>query len=195
LTLVTTFFVNTIGTSSINVAIQYASKRFSIPISSAGLLVTIRAVATIVYFLAVLPLMGQALQAKLGFRGSTRDLWLARITVLCLPFGFMLMAVSPHLGLMAVGMVFTALGSGCGNLVRSIANSMVDATQVARLNGAISIVDTLGILVSGPLLAEIFGYSLHLGGVWLALPFFMATGLTAVASVILWLVKVPERVD
>lgn len=65
---------------------------------------------------------------------------------------------------MAVGMVFTVLGSGCGNLVRSIVNSMVDINQVAQLNGAISIVDTLGILVSGPLLAEVFGIGLRMGG-------------------------------
>lgn len=192
-TLVTTFFINTIGTSSINLAIQYASKRFSISISDAGMLISIRAVVTIIYFLALLPLMGELLQARFGLKGSIRDLWLARLTVLCLPLGFVLMSLSPFLGLMAVGMVLTALGSGCGSLVRSIANSMVDTTQVARLNGAISIVDTLGILISGPLLAEIYALGLRMGGGWLALPFFMAAVLTAIASGIVWVVRVPER--
>ena len=192
LILTLTFFINTIGTSSINIAIQYASKRFSVLISSAGFLITIRAIITIIYFLALLPFMGRVLETKFHQSGSARDLWLARLTVLCLPFGFTLMSLSPKLALMAVGMVFTALGSGCGSLVRSIANSMVDIDQVARLNGAISIVDTLGILVSGPLLAEVFSLGLRMGGAWIALPFFIAAILTAIASLILWLVKVPE---
>lgn len=192
LILTLTFFINTIGTSSINIAIQYASKRFSVSISSAGFLITIRAIITIIYVLVLLPFMGRALETKFHYSGSTRDLWLARLTVLCLPFGFILMSLSPKLALMAVGMVFTALGSGCGSLVRSIANSMVDINQVARLNGAISIVDTLGILVSGPLLAEVFSLGLRMGGAWIALPFFIAAILTAIASLILWLVKVPD---
>jgi hypothetical protein len=192
LILTLTFFINTIETSSFNIAIQYTSKRFSISISSAGFLIIVRAIASIVYFLALLPLMGRVLEARFGPSGSTRDLWLARLTVLCLPFGFILMSLSPKLALMAVGMVFTALGSGCGILVRSITNRMVDITQVARLNGAISIVDTLGILVSGPLLAEVYGLGLRMGGAWMALPFFIATILTAIASLILWLVKLPE---
>jgi len=195
LTLLSTFFVNTIGTSSINVASQYASKRFSISISSTGLLLSIRAISTIIYFLALLPLMAKFLQARFGLKGLWRDLWLARVTVLFFPVGFLLMTLSRTLAPMAVGMGLTALGSGCGSLVRSITNGMVDSTQRARLNGAISIVDTLGILISGPLLAEIFALGLRMGGGWMALPFAVATVLTAIASAVVWLVRLPEAAD
>lgn len=190
--LILSFVISTIGTSSINIIIQYASKRFDIPISSVGFLLTIRAALTIVVFLAILPLLGRFLKHRYTLDGPSHDLWLARLTVLCFPLGFLMITLGSDLTLMSVGTILTALGSGCGTLLRSVATGMVSTDLTARLHGTITLVDTIGVLVSGPLLAETFALGLRLGGGWIALPFALATILTSLGSAIAWSVRLPK---
>lgn len=185
--IVLAFFINTIGTSSINIAVQYSSTQFNLPISSAGLLVTIRSTMAAITFLFALPLLGSLLVRKFSLDLPSRDMWLSRLTCTCIPLGFLLMTVAPNIVLMAIGMVLTAIGSGSGSLLRSVATNMVHSDQVARLNGAIGMVDTFGAVVSGPLLAETFMLGSRVG--WRAFPFFVATVLTTITSTIVWCIK------
>ncbi|KAK5994612.1 MFS efflux pump atnC-like protein [Cladobotryum mycophilum] len=193
--MVLSFLMNTLGSSSINIAIQYISKRFSISIASAGYLLTVRAIVTVVVFLFAINMLGKFLTHRYELRGPPRDLWLARLTVLFFPLGFLLISIGGHIGLVAVGMSFTAFGLGSGSLMRSVATALVHKDQVARLHAAMCLVDNVGTLVSGPLLAETYTLGLRLGDGWIALPFIAATVLTTLGSWITWLVRMPETSD
>ena len=192
LAIVTSFLINTIGTSAINSIVQYMSKCFSISISNAGLLLTIRGVVAISLFLVGLPLIGALLRVKFGVDGPFQDLWMAKLTVICIPIGFFLIAVGQKVSIVAVGMALTACGSGSGSIMRSVAASMIDNRHVARLHAAISLVDTFGTLISGPLLAESFAFGLRMGHSWTSLPFVIATVLTFFGASIVWLIKLPK---
>jgi hypothetical protein len=191
--LILSFFVHALGTSANSIIVQYASKRFSLPISRAGLFLTVRAIVTIVAFLVLIPLVSRLLDAKLGVGGKLRDLWIARILVLCVPIGFFFIAAGMSQGVMAGGMILTALGSGYSNMMRSVATGVVDPSHIAQLHGVITTIETLAQLLSGPLLAGMFSTGLRSG--LLGLPFYIEALLAIFGCVLVWAIKLPKAIE
>jgi hypothetical protein len=83
---------------------------------------------------------------------------------------------------MIVGLGIFALGSGYNFLVRSLLASVVENDHIGMLYTMISIFETIGVLVAGPLLAMSFRTGMVWGGVWLGLPYFAAGFLFVVAA-------------
>ncbi|KAH7305243.1 major facilitator superfamily domain-containing protein [Stachybotrys elegans] len=191
--LISSFFVNAVGTSANNIIVQYASKRFDLSISQAGNFLTIRAVATIFAFLVLIPLGSRLLGRWFGIQGSVRDLWVTRATVLFIPVGFFLIAAGQSQGMVAGGMVLTAMGSGYSNLMRSVATGIVHPSRIAQLHGVITTVETSAQLVSGPCLAKAFSTGLRDGCI--GLPFYLGAILTALGSTLVWVIRIPEAVN
>lgn len=175
--------------------VQYTSAKFDAPISQAGLLITIKAIVTMVALLALVPVVGQRLfQDRLGLDARTRDLWLSRLTITCAPVGFFIIVIAPNFAVAGIGLIFTALATGCVNLIRSVATDMIEAGQVSQLYGVMNAIQTSGGLISGPLLAELFAAGLRMGGAWVALPFALCAVLGVFSSSIVWLVRLPSHV-
>lgn len=190
--LVAVLLIDAFVSGTAYVVVQYASTKFSVPIAVTGYLITIRAVATVVVFLFLVPVVGARLQERLGLDIPSRDLWLSRIAISCCPVGLFLIAASPNMAPMVIGMIITAVSSGASSLVRSIITGIVEPERVSVLNGVINVVQAVGSLVSGPLLAELFALGLRLGNNWIALPFDVAAASSLVSCAIVWLVSLPD---
>ncbi|KAK0388418.1 hypothetical protein NLU13_4662 [Sarocladium strictum] len=169
-----TLLLTTLGKYASALEMQYISQRYKWSWSEAGLVLTSRSVTSLLLFTTVLPAAGNLLLFK-GFTSISKDLCLARISLL----------------LMAAG----AVGVG---LAPTIMGSMVAPIHTGLLYTIIAIFEALGTLTAGPLLAQVLNVGLAWGGRWIGLP-FLATGLMYSASwLIIWPVGVPvdaERQD
>jgi hypothetical protein len=65
---------------------------------------------------------------------------------------------------MIVGLGISALGSGYNFLIRSLLASVVETDHIGMLYTRISIFETVGVLVAGPLLAMSFRTGMVWGG-------------------------------
>ncbi|KID77225.1 Major facilitator superfamily domain, general substrate transporter, partial [Metarhizium brunneum ARSEF 3297] len=185
-------FVDSFNASTINILVQYTSKKLSIPISSVGSLVTIRAAMTIIVILLVVPYIGRRLETKWRLDSHSRDLWLARITMSICPFGFALLAMGQSVIAIAVGMVLVATSwACCSSLVRSIATAMVSPERTSGLYAVINVFQAVGALVGNPLLAELLAVDVRSGNGWISLPFGLAGVLSILSCAIIWAVRLP----
>ncbi|KAG8421437.1 hypothetical protein J3458_003319 [Metarhizium acridum] len=183
-------FVDNFNASTINILVQYASKKLSIPISSVGSLVTIRAAMTIIVILVVVPYIGRRLETKWRLDSHSRDLWLARITMSICPFGFALLAAGQSIIAIAVGMVLVAISwACCSSLVRSIATAMVSPERTSGLYAVINVFQAVGALVGNPLLAELLAVDVRSGNGSISLPFGLAWALSILSCAIIWAVR------
>lgn len=60
------------------------------------------------------------------------------------------------------------------------------------VNSVVGWLEMVGIMVAGPVLAEGMSEGLRRGGGWVGLPFWIAGGLLAGASGLVWVVRVGE---
>lgn len=193
LALLVILFLDSFNAASINILVQYTSKKLSIPISSVGSLVTIRAVMTIIVILVIVPYIGRRLQSKWRLDSHSRDLWLARITMTICPFGFVLLAMGQSVAVIAIGMVLVAISwACCTSLVRSIATSMISPERISGLYGVINVFQAVGALVGNPLLAELLAVDVRSGNDRISLPFGLAGVLSILSCVIIWVVRPPR---
>jgi hypothetical protein len=85
---------------------------------------------------------------------------------------------------MIMGLGIFALGSGYNFFIRSLLASVVENDHIGMLYTMISIFETVGVLVAGPLLAVSFRIGMDWGGMWLGLPYIAAWCLFAVAATV-----------
>ncbi|KAK4987708.1 hypothetical protein LTR50_004456 [Elasticomyces elasticus] len=175
--------------SASTILLQYISKRYGLSFSRATLILAIRSGVDVVVLLLVLPGLSKLLVTRYGMHGKKKDLYLGRASALLLSAGWSLVALSPTLPLAAVSLVIATLGSGMILLVRSFMTALIPANQVARLYTLISIVDTLGLMAGGPLLAGIFKAGLSAGGGLVGLPFLCIGILMLLVTGLLFVVR------
>lgn len=82
------------------------------------------------------------------------------------------------------------MGSAFIITTRSLATSLVQIDHAGTLYSAIAIAQGIGTLISGPLFANLFRLGMHLGTVWMGLPFFQASLFFAVAVAAVWHVRI-----
>lgn len=76
--------------------------------------------------------------------------------------------------MIALGLLLYTLGTGFNTFARSLVSVLVEPTMIGTLYTMISVMDTLGSLSAGPLVAEAFKWGMHLGGVWHGLPYMLS---------------------
>ncbi|KAI1842940.1 hypothetical protein JX266_010793 [Neoarthrinium moseri] len=166
--------------------IQYFSMRFRRPFTEAGYILSIRGGCILVIMGAVLPLLTRFLSPeRTKMPAYRRDLWLARGSVLCLIVGLVAMA-GPNVGFVITGLIISTLGSGLGALCRSLITNFIEPGQTSRLYTLLSILETLGSLPSGPLLAWAFACGMRLQGFLYGLPFLVLALVSTLAVVALY---------
>jgi MFS family permease len=185
--LLMTFVVNPFGAQSVSLCIRYVSVRFLWSLSQAGYLLSIRALINIFVMLGLIPGLSHYLTRKLGLSSKDKDLLLSKFSVIFLVFGAFLIAASPTVGFTIIGLMIWTLGTGFVSLTRSLITTLVDEHHVGRLYAAVSIVETLGALSAGPLLATLYNLGLHWKGPWVGLPFFLLSLVSLIAGVEVWI--------
>jgi MFS family permease len=186
LLLLVSFVMQPFTNQSVDLSVRYVSNRFNWKLREAGFLLSLRAFVNFVLLLVLLPGLSHYLTKYLHFSSTRKDLFLARISVVVLVIGALLIAISPTIILTIIGMVIFSLGTGTVALTRSLITSLVDQEHVGRLYAAIGLVETCGNLAAGPTLAALYTLGLQLQGPWIGLPFLALAVICFVGAIGIW---------
>ncbi|KAK3934710.1 major facilitator superfamily domain-containing protein [Diplogelasinospora grovesii] len=139
----------------------------------------------------LLPKMSNLLNSLTTFQ---RDLTLAKMSLSLLIAGALLEGFSrKNLVVFLVGLSVGTLGSGRNPLSRAIATAFVRPEQTSRLYALISMLETGGAVIGGPVLAWCFSTGLAKAGGWVGLPWFYIALLVSLALGALMFVRRPEE--
>ncbi|KAK1969086.1 putative MFS transporter [Colletotrichum sublineola] len=185
LLLVLTFLVVDFSRQSLSVLLQYLSTRYTIPIAKANLLLSVRAFAQLVTFIAILPLLDLFVSKKLGLSPRVKDFLLSQISIVFIMVCFGILVFAPSLPIVVVGLAFYTLGNGFSSFARSLLSSLVEKDMVGTLFTTLSMMDTLGSLLAGPIIAKTFSWSMRLDGIWKGMPYVMSLIICGLASLAL----------
>ncbi|KAI1676176.1 MFS general substrate transporter [Pyrenophora tritici-repentis] len=169
-----TFLVSRLGRQSIALLVRYASKRYSWEIKKAAYLLSFRAAANLVSISIVLPLVNFVLLKKLHFPAPRADTWIACGSIALTTFSFFAMGVSVYPALLVLGLLAYNMGSGYNAAMRSISIHVIggqSSPDIGKLMSTIAMAESLGSMIGGPLLNELFQLGIGFGDVWLGLPF------------------------
>ncbi|KAH6637258.1 general substrate transporter [Chaetomium tenue] len=145
--------------------------------------------------IVLLPFLSGFLTKETGrFRLSTfsKDTLLAKISLSLLIAGAAIEGFSRGIALFLVGLTIGSIGSSHGPLCRAIMTSYVEPQQTSRLYALISMLETGGAMLGGPVLAWCFNIGLSKKGIWMGLPWFYVAGLVLVALVSLVFLRAPK---
>ncbi|ETS80881.1 hypothetical protein PFICI_08410 [Pestalotiopsis fici W106-1] len=195
--LVFTFLISKLGRQSSNVLFQYVSKRYDWSLGQAGLLISVQAAVSLALYMAILPAIATFVLSS--FSVTSKDLLLAKGSIVLSVLGAVVITLSATPALMIIGVVLFTFGSGFAPSVRSLVTSLVEqhdvdgsSSDVGRLYALISAMEGIGSLVAAPGMAWAFRYGMSLGEEWLGLPFGLATALFALVLIIVFSVRIPE---
>ncbi|KAK1570186.1 major facilitator superfamily domain-containing protein [Colletotrichum navitas] len=183
--LVLTFLVVDFSRQSLGVLLQYLSTRYSIPIAKASILLSVRAFAQLVTFIAILPLLDLFVSKKLGLSARVKDFLLSRLSIAFIMICFAILVLAPNLSVVVIGLAFYTLGNGFSSFARSLLSSLIEKDMVGTLFTTLSMMDTLGSLLAGPIVAKTFSWSLRLDGIWKGMPYVMSFIICGLASIAL----------
>ncbi|KXJ90723.1 major facilitator superfamily domain-containing protein [Microdochium bolleyi] len=179
--------------------VQYVSKRYHKTIEEVGYLFALRGGLTLVIMGLLLPLLSHMLTsprflpARLRPSPFRRDLVLAQMSALFSLLGFFGLS-TPSYGVLVGSLAVESLGSGLLPLCRSMVTNFCPAERTTSLFSLISMVETVGGLPAGLLLAWLFSMGMKLGGGWwYGLPFLYLAVCAAVGLVVLLFVQPPEK--
>ncbi|WQF90194.1 Putative major facilitator superfamily, MFS transporter superfamily [Colletotrichum destructivum] len=188
LVLLFTFLLTTLGRFAQEILLQYVTKRYGWSWSqvreSPGLLLSVRAFFNLVLLTVVIPSTSYLLIHRWSKSAQYTNLVLARASAALLTLGAFTIGCSDTSVTMVFGLGIFALGSGYNILIRSLLASVVDKDNIGMLYTMMSISETIGALVAGPLLAASFRTGMGWGGPWIRLPYMSAGFLLAVATMV-----------
>jgi hypothetical protein len=171
--------------------LQFASNRLDMTLSSAGLLIPLSATLNSLALVFTPPWINS--HPVKDDAAATKDLTIARASIILLVTGLVGIALSPHIVVLVPAITVYALGAGYSGTDRSLVTSFVERDQVSRLYAVLSILDTTGIVVSGPALAKMFSWGLALGEPWSGILF--AAVLFSLVGVVIWVIRLPEKAE
>lgn len=154
--------------------------------AKAGLLNSIIAAVNLVTVGLILPLASQILLVNLKLSPLLKDLWLARTGIIALVIGTLGIGLAPSSVIMVMSLIVYSLGYGYGPAVRGLVVTAAEGRRIGMLFTCMSVLESFGLLISGPLLAAIFKVGMLWGDAWIGLPFiFMGCCLSLAAAVII----------
>ncbi|KAF5525216.1 MFS efflux pump atnC [Colletotrichum aenigma] len=151
----------------------------------ANLLLSFRAFAQLVTFVAILPVLDLFISKKLGFSARVKDFLLSRLSIVFIMICFAVLVLAPSIPVVVVGLAFYTLGNGFSSFARSLLSSLVEKDMVGTLFTTLSMMDTLGSLLAGPIVARTFSWSMRLDGIWKGMPYVMSFAMCGLASLAL----------
>ncbi|OAA64742.1 Major facilitator superfamily domain, general substrate transporter [Niveomyces insectorum RCEF 264] len=187
--LLITLLTSTLGRNAQEVLLQFARKQYDWTWAQAGYLVTLKSFVLLLLLLVLLPAASYAITRWTARTALQRDLWLTQMSCAGMLVGTAVIGLSRNPVTMITGVVLYCLGNGYTLLLRSLLAALVEPSHLSTLLNTAGILESLGIVVAGPLLAAAFraGLNIHFVG----LPFLVATALFALAMVVLVLVRLP----
>ncbi|KAM7192584.1 general substrate transporter [Naviculisporaceae sp. PSN 640] len=173
---------------------QYVSKYFGWTFAQTSYTLSPAMGVLHVLIMVILPPLSRGLTSKTGrFRLSTfgKDLLLTKISVGFLMIGTLIEGLAGSIVVFIVGLGIMTLGAANGPLCRAVATSFVEQHHISRLYGLISMLETSGALIGGPVLAWCFNVGMEKGGLLRGLPWFYVVMLLGIALLALMFIREP----
>lgn len=111
--------------------------------------------ASIALLVVVLPAMSQFPQS-LGMSLQSKDLWLARGSIILLTAGTVLIRVANVPTILILGLTLFSFDGGYSYIMRSLISTVAQGHHIGILLTTIGLMETAGSLMSGQLLAVMF---------------------------------------
>ncbi|KAK0609971.1 major facilitator superfamily domain-containing protein [Bombardia bombarda] len=198
LTLVNYFIQAAITTAYSTTLSQYVSKYFGWTLAESTYRLapplTMIQLGTIV----IIPMISKVLTSSTGrFRLSTfsADLLLTKVSLVFIIFGALVEGVSEEVVLFIMGLAVGTLGASNSPLCRSVTTAYVESDQTSRLYALLSVLETSGAVLAGPVLAWLFSTGLEKRGIWKGLPWFYIAVLATLSLTALLFVRPPREKD
>ncbi|KAK3988824.1 general substrate transporter [Cladorrhinum sp. PSN332] len=175
---------------------QYVSKYFGWTLGETSYLLSPPLGFLHLVILLALPRISTILTRESGrFRLSVfcKDLLLTKVSLVLVILGALIEGFSHGIALFLFGLTVGTLGSANSPLGRAVSAAHVEPQQTSRLFALISMLETSGSLIGGPVLAWLFNVGLSKKGLWIGLPWFYVAGLGLVALVALLFVNKPNK--
>ncbi|OQE40915.1 hypothetical protein PENCOP_c005G08124 [Penicillium coprophilum] len=189
------FLLASIGRQALQLIVQFASNRFSWSIARASSLITLKGIINLLTLLFILPWVSNWLNKHLLLSSAAKDLRIVQGSVWLLTLGSALMAVSTLPAVFIAGVSLLAFGWGFYSALRSLAMELVSPSQVGIVNTAIGFAQSIGSLLSGPILAAAFRRGLQEDGLLVGLPYMLAAGLFFLSGCLTGCVRVPQGIS
>lgn len=143
----------------------------------------------------VVPALDTLLRVKYGWTLFKKDMWMARICIVVMIIGFLGTSVAPNTPTVLIAISFYSLAAGYEFILRSLLVQAAHSENIATVYTTMSVLETTGLLISGPTLAATFKLGLRWGGSWIGLPFVVAAVLVGTGGLLLYALKEEEQVD
>ncbi|KAL3469727.1 major facilitator superfamily domain-containing protein [Aspergillus californicus] len=174
------FLVSSLGRQSTSLMLQYSSTRYNWAFSRASLFLSVRGFVTLSAFLLVMPALSRLITKKTTLSALHKDQRLSQLSGILLSIGLAMIALAAIPAWYITGLVISALGAGFFVFARSLVTQLVTPAQRSTLYAAIAVMQSVGSLVAGPLLASLFRAGLTMGRDKMGLPFLVAGALVFV---------------
>lgn len=183
------FFVTTFRATTLSVLLQYTAVRYGWKLSSTNALLSEVAGVNLLLVLFFLPGLTSLLQYRYKIPSPKIDLSVARVSLLVLAIGSLLIGLAPTAALMIPSLVIFAFGYGARVATFSVLSSWVNKEHSARVYGIVAVIENLGVLAGEPTLQNVFAATLSFSGVWRGTPFFCTACLYAIAAAFSWSIR------
>ena len=193
---ISTFLANRLGRQAITLLVRYASKRYGWEIKKAAYLLSFRAATNLVAVAVFLPLFNWFLLKYLRLPAHWADVWIARASIVLTTISFLIMGIAAYPALLIFGLLIFNLGTGYNAAMRSVAIHVIGgqaSPDVGKLMSTIAIVESIGVMIAGPLLSILFQWGMDLGSAWLGLPFLASLLVFAGMTVATFAISVEDR--
>lgn len=187
---------NRSGRQALQLLVRYASKRYDWEIKEAALLSSFRATTNLLSVAVVLPGFNYVLLDYLRIPLQWADVWLARGSIILLALSFFIMGVASEPALLILGLIVYNLGIGHASAIRSIAIHVIggqSSPNISKLMSLLAITESIGFMVSGPLVNKLFNWGMDMGSSWLGLPFLGTSVLYGILAVVTFGIVVKDE--
>lgn len=93
----------------------------------------------------------------------------------------------------STALVVFSLGCGFSAVVRSLLNAYVEAHHQAILNSLLALLQSVGLMIASPVFFEALRVGIDLGGGWIGLPFVLAAACGALATIFVFVFRLPRE--
>ncbi|KAK2052489.1 ATP synthase F0 [Colletotrichum caudatum] len=171
---------------------QYVHNLFGWSWVKATLVSAVAVSAHIIMLLAILPAAGRYITKRTAVHPLIRDLWLVRMTGILLSLGCFMVAVAYTPWFFVVALIICTFGISYVNLSRAVLSAVVEPHTTGTLNTTMSWLEQMSMLVSAPIISGLLKVGNATGGVWIGLPYMVATMMSIGGTVLVFLYRLPE---
>lgn len=188
--LLLTVFLTVLGQGATYIQSQYINRRFEWSWSTIYYLIYYWAALSAVLVLLLLPAVNYHLTTKMAMLPQKRDLLLARMGIILLIVGYLVVGLAETSSFMLIGLGISCFGFPLEYILRGLLAQLVEGQKHGLLFTSIALVQNLGTIFTYLLMTLCFDLGEAGGGRWLGVPFLTATFFFALAMATLYYIRV-----